>query len=110
MGRLRDASVGDDSVCEVAEALMEAVARRQEGVRREARRGVSRALEDLGQEEEPLRVVGRGLPELPVEAMDEAVLRGGGYTVFGWVVEGLSVMDRIMRGDQIVTASVITSG
>ncbi|HAC05983.1 MAG TPA: hypothetical protein DCF71_08985 [Gemmatimonadetes bacterium] len=34
----------------------------------------------------------------------------GGYTVFGWVVEGLGVMDSIMRGDQIVTASVITSG
>ena len=34
----------------------------------------------------------------------------GGYTVFGWVVEGLGVMDSIMRGDQIVTASVIVGG
>ncbi len=34
----------------------------------------------------------------------------GGYTVFGWVVEGLGVMDRIMRGDRIVTASVTTGG
>ena len=34
----------------------------------------------------------------------------GGYTVFGWVVEGLGVMDSIVRGDQIVTASVLTRG
>ena len=34
----------------------------------------------------------------------------GGYTVFGWVVEGLGVMDSITRGDQIVTASVLSIG
>jgi cyclophilin family peptidyl-prolyl cis-trans isomerase/HEAT repeat protein len=34
----------------------------------------------------------------------------GGYTVFGWVVEGLGVMDSIMRGDEIVTASLVRGG
>ena len=34
----------------------------------------------------------------------------GGYTVFGWVVEGLGAMDSIVRGDEIVTASLLTGG
>lgn len=34
----------------------------------------------------------------------------GGYTVFGWVVEGLGTMDSIVRGDEIVTASLLTGG
>ena len=34
----------------------------------------------------------------------------GGYTVFGWVVEGLGAMDSIVRGDEIVSASLVTGG
>jgi len=34
----------------------------------------------------------------------------GGYTVFGWVIEGLGAMDNIMRGDRIITASLMSGG
>ena len=34
----------------------------------------------------------------------------GGYTVFGWVIEGLSAMDDIVLGDEIITASLVTDG
>jgi cyclophilin family peptidyl-prolyl cis-trans isomerase len=30
----------------------------------------------------------------------------GGYTVFGWVVEGMSVVDRILQDDLILSAKI----
>jgi peptidylprolyl isomerase len=34
----------------------------------------------------------------------------GGYTAFGWVLDGLDVVDRIYQGDRVVSARVVRDG